>query len=74
MGFGTFENKTFKTEKLSLQTAVLLSAETGMKWKLNEALRLYSGIYFDYGLEVKPLALGLKLKLAYSFREPSILK
>jgi len=74
MGFGKFQDKTVKTEKLSLQTAVLLSAETGMKWKLNEALRLYSGIYFDYGIEAKPLALGLKLKLAYSFRESKILK
>jgi len=49
LGFGTFANQ--KSEKdLPLQTAVLLSAETGMKWKLSEALRLYTGVYFDYGL------------------------
>ncbi|MDR3001573.1 MAG: OmpA family protein [Fibromonadaceae bacterium] len=49
MGFGTFE-KEKSEKKLPLQTAVFLSAETGVKWKLNEALRLYTGVYFDYGL------------------------
>jgi len=49
MGFGTFIRQ--KSEKnLPLQTAVLLSAETGIKWKLSERFRLYTGIYFDYGL------------------------
>jgi hypothetical protein len=88
-GFGTFpEQKSEK--KLPLQTIVLLSAETGIKWKLNEELRLYTGIYFDYGLnsvtkrnfdrvveyknpdfvfnnltdEIKPLAIGLKVKIS----------
>lgn len=74
-GFGTFENEQIKTEKLSLQTEVLLSAETGIKWKLNEALWLYSGIYFDYMLDSDtPPALGLKLNLAYPFKESKILK
>ncbi|GBU24714.1 hypothetical protein R83H12_01348 [Fibrobacteria bacterium R8-3-H12] len=49
LGFGTFAGEKSE-KKLSLQTAVLLSAETGMKWKLNESLRLYTGAYFDYGL------------------------
>jgi len=49
LGFGTFPEKKSE-KKLPLQTAVLLSAETGMKWKLNETLRLYTGVYFDYGL------------------------
>jgi len=49
LGFGTF-TKQKGENKLTLQTAVLLSAETGIKWKLNEDLRLYTGIYFDYGL------------------------
>jgi len=49
LGFGTFTDQ--KSEKdLPLQTAVLLSAEAGMKWKLSEALRLYTGAYLDYGL------------------------
>ncbi|MDR2584563.1 MAG: OmpA family protein [Fibromonadaceae bacterium] len=49
LGFGTYP-KQKSEKKLALQTAVLLSAETGIKWKLNEDLRLYTGIYFDYGL------------------------
>jgi len=28
----------------------ILSAEAGMKWKLSDALALYTGLYFDYGL------------------------
>ncbi|MDR2579937.1 MAG: OmpA family protein [Fibromonadaceae bacterium] len=49
MGFGKFEREKSE-KKLPLQTAVLLSTEAGMKWKLNEAFRLYTGVYFDYGL------------------------
>jgi len=49
MGFGTYA-KQESEKKLALQNAVLLSAETGIKWKLSEELRLYTGIYFDYGL------------------------
>jgi outer membrane protein OmpA-like peptidoglycan-associated protein len=49
LGFGTFAGQESE-KKLPLQTAVLLSAETGMKWKLSEALRLYTGVYLDYGL------------------------
>jgi len=49
MGFGTFADQKDEKE-LSLQTAVLLSAEAGAKWKLKENLRLYTGAYIDYGL------------------------
>jgi len=49
LGFGTFNGKR-KEEKLSLNTAFLLSTEAGMRWKLSDALRLYTGVYFDYGL------------------------
>jgi outer membrane protein OmpA-like peptidoglycan-associated protein len=49
LGFGTFPGEKSK-KNLSLQTAVLLSAETGIKWKLNKVLRLYTGAYIDYGL------------------------
>jgi OmpA-OmpF porin, OOP family len=48
-GFGTYAGEKGK-KKLSLQIAALLSAEAGMKWKLNESLRLYTGAYLDYGL------------------------
>jgi len=49
LGFGTFTNQKSE-KKLTLQTAVLLSAETGVKWQLNEEFMLYTGIYLDYGL------------------------
>jgi len=49
LGFGTFVGEKSEQD-LPLQTAVLLSAEAGMKWKINKALRLYTGLYFDYGL------------------------
>jgi len=75
MGFGTFKNQKSE-EDLSLQTAVLLSAEAGMKWKIRKALRLYTGLYFDYGLDPSPIPLtaGLKLNLTYPFRESKIRK
>jgi len=75
MGFGTFTNQKGE-EDLSLQTAVLLSAEAGMKWKIRKTLRLYTGLYFDYGLDPFPetFAIGLKLNLAYPFREFKIRK
>jgi len=75
MGFGTFKNQKSE-EKLSLQTAILLSAEAGMKWRIKKSLRLYTGLYFDYGLDPSPIPLtaGLKLNLAYPFSESKILK
>ena len=48
-GFGTFTDR--KTEEdLDLKVACLLSLEAGMKWKLNEKTALYTGIFFDYGV------------------------
>ncbi len=40
------ENKT----DLNLKPAFMLSAEAGMKWGLKNNMSLYTGIYFDYGL------------------------
>jgi len=40
---------------LDLKFNYILSAEAGMKWKLSDALALYTGLYFDYGLSnVRP--------------------
>jgi len=66
---GTDENKKSK-EDVSLKTAFFASAETGMKWKLSESLRLYTGVYFDYGLtdfseEYGAMAVGAKIKLSF---------
>lgn len=47
-GFGTLTNWSDET-KVSLKTAVLLSVETGLAFKFKEQT-LYTGLYFDYGL------------------------
>lgn len=98
MGFGSFDRSGEKKD-LDLKVACLLSLEAGMKWKMGEALSLYTGAYFDYGLndinkdndkklvqynttdpanfitnsvlqtsltdKVRPMALGLKVRLAF---------
>jgi hypothetical protein len=48
-GFGTFTTVP-NTKDLDFKVAVLLSLETGIKWKISNKLSLYSGIYIDYGL------------------------
>lgn len=107
--FGEFEGNNGKDD-IDFNIAVMASAEIGMKWKLTDNLRLYTGVYADYGLndvvkedknmtflpynnenplefhnnsiltsqythgwnaqsfvgKVKPMAVGLKVKLAFS--------
>lgn len=48
-GFGTINNWTADS-KVSLKTSILLSVEGGLTFKLKENLKLYTGIYADYGL------------------------
>lgn len=48
-GFGKVSNWQAETTK-SLSPSILLSVEGGLKFKLNNNLNLYTGIYFDYGL------------------------
>lgn len=48
-GFGTINNWEGDS-KVSLKTSILLSAEGGLTFKLNDNLKLYTGIYADYGL------------------------
>ena len=48
-GFGTFTNQYFNGE-LKLAVTAMLAAEIGAKWKLGEKVALYTGFYFDYGL------------------------
>ncbi|MGX5816603.1 OmpA family protein [Chitinophaga lutea] len=48
-GFGTIQN--WKDDKgLELKPAVALSLATGFSFRLSEKLRLYTGVYADYGL------------------------
>lgn len=48
-GFGEFEGQRGK-EDLDFNMAIMASVEMGMKWKLTEDLRLYTGVFADYGL------------------------
>jgi len=48
-GFETFDNWK-STSKTKLNTAFALSAETGLSFELDDNIRLYTGIYIDYGL------------------------
>jgi len=49
MGFGNFPNRKTK-DAWDFKAAFFLSAEAGIKWNLRENRSLYTGIYFDYGL------------------------
>jgi len=48
-GYGAFNGKTFDGD-LDLGVSFMLSFEAGMNWNLGGNLVLYSGAYFDYGL------------------------
>lgn len=48
-GFSTYNNLSNETDA-KLKTAVALNAETGVSFKLSEKLRLYTGVYVNYGL------------------------
>lgn len=48
-GFYEFSGRKVD-EDLDFKVAFMLSLETGMKWALSESMYLYTGVYFDYGL------------------------
>ncbi len=48
-GFGQVTNWKEET-KASLDPTILLSAETGLTFKIKEKTHLYTGVYIDYGL------------------------
>jgi len=49
MGFGTYADYS-NDENVDFKISCLFSAEAGMKWGLTEKMSLYTGAYFDYGL------------------------
>lgn len=49
MGFGNFSNMHAKND-FDLHVIAMLSLEAGAKWQLSDRLHLYTGVYFDYGL------------------------
>lgn len=48
-GFGTLTNWKSESET-KLKTTFSLSAETGVSFKISDKIRLYTGLYIDYGL------------------------
>lgn len=61
--FGTFTEKT--KGNLDLGTTIFISAETGVRWRLNPNVHLYTGAYVDYGLNEVPFAVGGKVEIAF---------
>jgi len=49
LGFGEFDIPEAE-DNLNLKTAFFLSLETGCKFNISSAMRVYAGIYFDCGL------------------------
>ena len=49
-GLGSFNGKG-NDGNLKINPSLMLSFETGVKWRLNKNFLLYTGIYFDFGLK-----------------------
>lgn len=49
-GLGEVNQVNVKDVDYDLKTNFILSLESGMKWRLNNKLSLYTGLFFDYGL------------------------
>lgn len=49
MGFGTFSRAGYEDD-FDLKVSFMASVEAGLKWQLPHSLSLYTGAYFDYGL------------------------
>jgi len=48
-GFGTYKNRKAENHE-NFETAMFASMEMGVKWRFEDGLSLYTGVYFDYGL------------------------
>ena len=48
-GFGTFKKRN-SDGKLPLSISVAIALEAGMKWSIGKMFAIYTGAYFDYGL------------------------
>lgn len=69
LGFGKYTNIS-SVGDFKLKTAFIASVETGVKWKLSEDMSLYTGVYFDYGLN-NVNETGDKHLVEYNRKEPS---
>jgi len=48
-GFGSFKGKKNESQE-KFKSALFVSMEMGKKWRFEDGLSLYTGVYFDYGL------------------------
>jgi hypothetical protein len=48
-GYGVFDGRKFNGN-IDLGVSFMLAFEAGMKWEIGQSLSLYTGAYFDYGL------------------------
>jgi len=70
LGFGTFARNE-QEQDIDLNIAYVASAEAGMKWSLGYYLSLYTGIYFEYGLNDIKKESTDKALLLYNASNPS---
>lgn len=69
-GLGSLYGQSY-TNDISFKTYFALSAEMGVKWMIADQFSLYTGLYFDYGLnDISPNGENLNL-LIYNQRQPS---
>jgi len=48
LGYGIFDGRSVDDD-IDFKFAIMGAAEAGVKWTLNSALSLYTGLYFEYG-------------------------
>ena len=69
-GYGTFNDKN-SNGNFKLGMSVMFALEAGMNWRIGEKFSIYSGAYFDYGLN--NIAKGSRLQFVnYNIRNPEI--
>jgi len=73
MGFGYFPGRK-ANGGLDFKSLFFLSAEAGVKWRLNESWSLYTGVYVDYGLNnimEKQNVMSMPSLVAYNRTNPT---
>lgn len=70
LGFSTYSAEKEK-EDYDIRIAYILSLEGGVKWRLPDNLFLYTGLYFDYGLNDIGKARRTNELIEYNKEQPS---
>jgi hypothetical protein len=78
LGLGVFNNIS-ATGKLKFGILALTSAETGAKWRIGKNIFLYTGLYFDYGLneptqKSRNMSDNFIISLSEEFKNETLLK